>query len=204
MREGRRKSQRCSTQGPNTGMMKKNRELFSDVDANAILATSVSQQSVDDRIVWAQSTNDLYNVKTRYREWKNHFAGNSRIIQSGGWTGLWRLDIPQKIKIFIWRFCRDNIPVRIRLSNKGVYLPISCPICNVDVEHLLHLFFECPFARNCWNAHNLVYDMHDVQSAPQWVLNKLETAKHEEAVNICIILWGIWFWRIRKCGIIKW
>ena len=77
-------------------------------------------------------------------------------------------------------------------------LPITCPTCTEDVE-LLHLFFDYPFASNCWHAFNLVYDMHDVQSAPQWVLiNKLETAKHEEAVNICIILWGIWFWRNKK------
>lgn len=26
------------------------------------------------------------------------------------------------------------------------------------------------------------------------MLNKLELAKHEEVVDICVALWGIWFW----------
>lgn len=40
--------------------------------------------------------------------------------------------------------------------------------------------------------------MEDKQSAPQWILNKLEVAKHEEVVNICVVLWGIWYWRNKK------
>lgn len=44
------------------------RELFSDGDAKAILATSVLQRSAVDRIVWSKSMDGLYNVKTGYRE----------------------------------------------------------------------------------------------------------------------------------------
>lgn len=60
------------------------RELFSVGDANAILAITVPQRQVVDRIVWSKSTNGVYNVKTGYREWQNHVTGNSRNIQSRG------------------------------------------------------------------------------------------------------------------------
>lgn len=76
--------------------------------------------------------------------------------------------------------------------------PVTCLICSVDIEHLLHLFFDCTFARSCWQFAGLIYDMQEVESAPQWVLNKLETAKHDEVVKICITLWGIWFWHNKK------
>lgn len=88
--------------------------------------------------------------------------------------------------------------MRIRLKNKGVSVLIICPVCHMDVEHLLHLFFDCPFANNCWSTVNMNYDMKEVESAPQWVLNKLETAKHEDVINICVVLWGIWFWRNKR------
>lgn len=156
------------------------------------------QHSVDDRIAWAQSTDGLYNVKTGYKVWHNQNTGNLRCIQSGGCSRLWRLSIPNKVKIFVWRLCRDKIPVSIRLRNIGVNLPITCLICITVIEHLLHLFFDCPFAKSYYQAVGLNYEMKEVVSAPQWVLNKLETAKHDEVVKICITLWGILFWRNKK------
>ncbi|KAK1378130.1 hypothetical protein POM88_024874 [Heracleum sosnowskyi] len=44
----------------------------------------------------------------------------------------------------------------------------------------------------------MVHDMREEYSAPRWVLNKLETTKHEEMENICVVLWGIWYWRNKK------
>lgn len=84
------------------------------------------------------------------------------------------------------------------MKNKGVSLPIICPMCNIDIEHLLHLFFYCQYASSCWHSVGLVYDMREVYSAPEWVLSKLECAKHEEIVTICVLLWGIWFWRNKR------
>ena len=86
----------------------------------------------------------------------------------------------------------------IRLRNKGVTLPITCPMCNADIEHLLRLFFDCPSASSCWHAVNLDYDVKEVQSVPHWVLSKLELASHEEVISICVVLWGIWYWRNKK------
>lgn len=46
---------------------------------------------------------------------------------------IWRLQIPNKMKVFVWRFCKNNIPVRKRLSAKGVRLPITCPMCGKNL-----------------------------------------------------------------------
>lgn len=62
------------------------------------------------------------------------------------------------------RFCRNNIPVRDRLKARGVNLSILCPMCNTDVEHLLHIFFDCTFATQYWNLAGGGYDMHAVES----------------------------------------
>lgn len=116
----------------------------------------------------------------------------------GGWNKLWRLNIPHKMKIFLWRFCRNNIPVRNRLRHKGVSVTILCPMCNVDVEHLLHVFFDCTFAKCCWQAAGLSYDMSQVFSAPEWLLGKLEVLTQSENIKVATVLWGIWFWRNKK------
>lgn len=135
------------------------RELLSDDDVKAILATGVPQYNVVDRIVWAKSTDGIYSVKTGYKVWHDQTAEYSGCIHSGGCSRLWRLSIPYKIKISVWRFCIDNIPVCIRLKNKGVVVSIICLICNVDIKHFLHLFFGCPFAESYWHAADLNYNI---------------------------------------------
>lgn len=44
----------------------------------------------------------------------------------------------------------------------------------------------------------MVYDIREEVSGPHWVLRKLKTTKHEEIVSICVVLWGIWYWRNKR------
>ena len=46
-------------------------------------------------------------------------------------------------------------------------------MCNEDVEHKLHVFFDCPFATSCWHYVGVNYDMSRVKFAPEWLLQKL-------------------------------
>lgn len=73
-----------------------------------------------------------------------------------------------------------------------------CPMCNLDVDHLLHSFFDCQFADSCWLSVGLKYNMEQVHSAPSWLLEKLETSRGDEVIRICTVLWGIWSWRNKK------
>lgn len=96
--------------------VKKIRGLFTATDANAILATFVPQRLVGDRIAWSKSNDGLYSVKTRYRYWQERSSVNlGAIPNSDGWKKIWKLPVPHKMKVFLWRFCRNNIPVRNRL-----------------------------------------------------------------------------------------
>lgn len=173
-------------------------EHFVEEDVRAILAIIVPQQDRQDRVVWSESSNGVYTAKAGYRFWYDQVFGTSSIPQSNGWNKIWRLQIPHKMKIFIWRFCRNSVPVRRRLNAKGVTLPITCPMCLNDIEHLLHVFFECNFARQCWDHVNLSYDMRPVEFAPDWLLSKINDASSEEVVKVCTVLWGIWYWRNKR------
>lgn len=111
-----------------------------------------------------------YSVKSGYHMWQKRNVGSRGILQSNGWGKIWKLAIPHKVKVFLWRFCRNNIPVRIRLRWKGVNVPILCPMCERDVEHLLHVFFDCAFAYQCWLYAGTVFDMQYVEFGPDWLV----------------------------------
>lgn len=124
--------------------------------------------------------------------------GSSSLPQYTGWKKIWHLKLPHKIRVFVWRFCRNTVPVRARLSAKGITVPINCPMCTNDIEYMSHLFFTCSFAKDCWNHVGLMYDWSNIANAQDWLLQKLSSGTSEELVKVCVTLWGIWYWRNKK------
>lgn len=174
------------------------KELFTEEDAAAILSIPVPQRNVRDRVAWTQSVDGHYDVKTGYRVWQNQGLRVNRAIQSEGWGKIWRLNIPHKIKVFLWRFGRNNLPVKTRLREKGVSLATVCSMCDRDEEHMVHVFFMCSFASQCWLYAGLSLDMQQINSASEWLLEKINGGTCSEVCKIAKVLWGIWHWRNKK------
>ncbi|XP_074323028.1 uncharacterized protein LOC141659976 [Apium graveolens] len=139
---------------------------FHDSDVQLILQTRIPQNRARDKVAWMASNTGEYSVKTGYQLWLSQFPDNIESNNSTGWNKLWNLRVPHKVRTFLWRFCTNTIPVRNLLRSKGVNTTIMCPLCNVDVEHLLHVFFDCRFASECWSKAGIVYDMQRVEEAP--------------------------------------
>lgn len=76
--------------------------------------------------------------------------------------------------------------------------------CDRDVEHMLHVFFDCDFATRCWQLAALQFDMLEIYSASDWLLSKLETENHENLIKVASVLWGIWFVWNNKIWEVKW
>ncbi|XP_073318192.1 uncharacterized protein [Primulina huaijiensis] len=94
--------------------------------------------------------NGAYIVKSGY-----HVAMSldvnleSRKIQ-GNWKALWKVDVPPKIKNFLWRACRKCLPHRINLQKRGIQVSALSVVCNKDMETSCHTFITCPYTRECW------------------------------------------------------
>ena len=71
-------------------------------------------------------------------------------------------------------------------------------MCNGDVEHLLHLFFDCNFAKECWQFMGLPLDMWETENACDWLLEKLSNESEERLIKIAVVLYGVWFARNKK------
>ena len=167
---------------------------FSELDANAILNTRIPSMCIKDRIAWSHTSNGQYTVKSGYQQWHKSNVHATGVQEAKGWNIIWSLEVPHKVRIFIWRFCRNNIPIRKLIRSRGITIPISCSMCTGDIEHLIHLFFECNFARECWQFMGLSYDMGDVEFADVWLLDKLNSEQDQEVlIKIATVLWGVWF-----------
>lgn len=74
-----------------------------------------------DVLNWKPSVDGIFLVKTAYRFCMDNNILDTNYLQvPGDWNTLWRIKAPPKIKNLLWRACRDCIPNRVRLQNRGV------------------------------------------------------------------------------------
>lgn len=59
------------------------------------------------------------------------------------WKDIWALNSPNKVKHFIWRTCRNELPTKENLVHRTV---INDPICDrnlVTLKTILHSLWSC-------------------------------------------------------------
>ena len=111
-------------------------------------------------------------------------------------VGIWNLKVPPKVKNLIWRTCRGCLPTRVRLLDKGVVCPTNCVSCDSDHEHLLHVFFDCPFAIQVWNRIGLwgsvQHALSHTASATDAIFSLLENLSVELSQRLSTVMWSLW------------
>jgi len=71
------------------------------------------------------------------------------------WHKIWQINAPNKVRMFIWRFVHNSLPVKRNLVRRGVKVDTLCPMCKRLDEDCGHLFFKCKYAKLCWRLMNM-------------------------------------------------
>ena len=66
------------------------------------------------------------------------------------WPAIWKLGIPNKIKVFGWRACNEILPTRLNLSKREIIADAMCPICLRFLESVVPVLWDCGAARDVW------------------------------------------------------
>lgn len=103
-----------------------------------------------DRLAWAPETTGVFLVKSAYRLLL--MEDNSLLNQSPtvDWQSLWKLNMQERLKFFLWKVAWDALPSRQKIAEKlqaNFQGEEICPLCGNSSESLPHLFFFCSFAR---------------------------------------------------------
>ncbi|GAU10749.1 hypothetical protein TSUD_425820, partial [Trifolium subterraneum] len=111
--------------------------------AKRILEVPLFDMIEEDKLLWIDSTQGQYSVKSGYKLMSN-IAGTANVMyQQDDWQSLWTILAPPKAKHLLWRISRGCLPTRMRLQTRHVPCPSSCPLCNHDSEDEWHVFFDC-------------------------------------------------------------
>ena len=114
-------------------------------------------------------------------------------------SGIWNSSCQAKHKFFFWLFLLDRLNTRNLLGRKNFQLPTySCVTLNCpEEETLVHLFWSCPFAADCWDY---ICPQRSANLSVWEAITDMKEKIHKPfAMEIIIIAaWSIWIIRNNK------
>ncbi|MCI06550.1 ribonuclease H protein, partial [Trifolium medium] len=79
-----------------------------------------------------------------------HYYGIVNAHNSEKWRIIWNMDVPPRVKSFLWRTAHHCLPIRDHLATRGIHGNDSCVVCEQLMETQMHTFFACSKAVKCW------------------------------------------------------
>jgi len=169
---------------------------------NQVVNTPLYPSVHDDRLVWTKENDGEYSVRSAYKMCMQELLDVNHFKAQGNWDLIWKLKVPPKVKNFIWRVCRNTLPTRLRLKEKGVNCDPTCALCNLTEEDSFHIFFRCPGSCNIWSMCDFFNTENNVinqgQENASVIFQLLQVLNGDEAALFCCILWSIWKQRNNK------
>lgn len=99
-----------------------------------------------DTIIWIGTKNGHYSTESAYR-----FLSDEESVATPGpsdpmehkqfWQEIWSLNVPNKIRHFIWRACNESLPTKQNLYKQKVALNGLCECCRCEDEDILHALY---------------------------------------------------------------
>lgn len=109
-------------------------------------------------MIWMHQRKGIFTVKSACKVARKVLS-EGRVAESSRdcagkevWPAIWKLRIPNKIKVFGWRACNEILPTKLNLSKRKIIADAMCPICLRFPESVVHVLWECGAARDVWRV----------------------------------------------------
>ncbi|CAL1353547.1 unnamed protein product [Linum trigynum] len=106
---------------------------------------------------------------------------------------LWKLMIPPKVKIFLWRLAHEILPTGKNIELRKKEAATECPFCFLD-ETQNHIFRECQWAIRIWrdSMFKSLFEVEPNLSAGSWLCAVMDLTENEILEKLGILLWLMW------------
>ena len=165
-------------------------DLFDTRDMNLILQILLSSWRDKDVLYWMADPHGLYTVRSCYKMLNNC----SIVLTSGVCRKIWNLDMPNKVKKFLWQVAMNVLPTTDNLIKKRVEV---MPICNHQNKTVVHTLVNCAFAQTCSLTSSLGLVGHQ-SSFLNWLEQVFTRCKQKMCNLVAMECWRIWYHRNNK------
>ena len=92
-------------------------KLFATYDrrtCESILALPLTHQNSHDKLIWKENRSQRFTVRSAYQvalrlKYPNQAEHSSVQAHGSTWRKLWKLDVPPKVRTFLWRACSGRL-----------------------------------------------------------------------------------------------
>ncbi|XP_031097121.1 uncharacterized protein LOC116001379 [Ipomoea triloba] len=164
-------------------------DIFLPIDVDRIKKIPISP-NYEDTWYWYGDPTGCYSVKHGYRA----IVGDYVTPQANfdGWISLWKLKVPPKCKVFLWRALNDILPVTTNLALKKVEVELACPMCGLSHEDSMHALILCDFSQLVWHeSHLTITNVGGIDFA-EWYTNHMSSLSDDDFCMAVAILYHIW------------
>ena len=159
-----------------------------------------------DSLIWKENGSKNFTVKSAYQvalrikdqaQSEHSRARMDRPI----WKRTWKLNVPPKVRTFLWRACSNILTTRENLHRRKVQLEPTCGLCCQCTETVEHVLWECPLARNVWalssgKIQKCPNEAPEFYSLFRLLIDKLTPQELEQWATVS---WAIWNARNKFC-----
>lgn len=126
-------------------------EITDAIQFDAIPSISLSSLQILDIRIWRVDSTRVYTVKSGYRlltqsklPKQNTLNDSIGITTTTFFTKLWFLQLPQKIKIHLWKMYRNFLPTFTNLEKHYISTSSVYPMCSDEWDFVNHMLYLCP------------------------------------------------------------
>ncbi|CAL2232092.1 unnamed protein product [Prunus armeniaca] len=179
---------------------------FSAEEVRCIRNIPLSFRDPPDALIWHFERGGQYTVRT------GHEVARRVLLQqdeddtttNGGpivafdhvWKKIWKVRVPPKVRIFIWRALLNILPTKDNLGHRGISELGGCVFCGAD-ETVVHVLLQCPMAIASWSlfpawAH---FNTDSTEEFKMWFHGFAADHPTHELEKVMVCMWMLWFER---------
>ena len=104
---------------------------------------------------WPLKNHGCYSVKSRYQMLYKGDEASIPIPDATRrfWKGIWRFQVPRKIKHFMWKACHNALPTKVNLVRQKILEVNTCQNCDRCPKSITHALWECESIQAVWTLH---------------------------------------------------
>ncbi|KAL5857645.1 hypothetical protein ACOSQ3_005103 [Xanthoceras sorbifolium] len=146
---------------------------------------------------------DFFTVKLGYwlAEERGDAGCSTSLVNQQWWRYFWLLQLPSKVKIFLWRACHNILPTATNLLARKISVSPLCYRCHKYEETVAHALWGCHLLQNIHAVCGFMGCLTNViqDSMLDFLMFCRSVISSYNMQLLGIILWKVW--HIRNCSV---
>ncbi|XP_040990177.1 uncharacterized protein LOC121237469 [Juglans microcarpa x Juglans regia] len=107
------------------------------------------------------------------------------------------MEIPNAVKMLIWRACHDSLPTNQNLFKREIVESPLCTVCKTDPETVSHALWSCISVQDVWGScSKRLRKVVVMEKSFKEILSYIFSVNEDEVADFAAIVYQ--FWRRRN------